>query len=168
MPYGAIVFVTIVQDKFSKILTKKKNHKFHFFLKCQNGPQLLTKMKKMFCYSFRLPKMVIQSFIPAEMLKWSTFLPKKVQKSSFQPTRRVKQLSVEQLFLRFKWLHYFSSSYRVVNVVSLWSQENDQPLYQENKIGPFLLRPVKWVTLWWFLFGVHPYQLTLDFALFIL
>ena len=28
------------------------------------------------------------------------------------------------------------------------------------------LRPVKWVTLKWFLFGVHPYQLTLDFAFF--
>ena len=30
------------------------------------------------------------------------------------------------------------------------------------------LRPVKWVTLWWFLFGVHPHQPTLDFAFFIL
>ena len=30
------------------------------------------------------------------------------------------------------------------------------------------LRPIKWVTLWWFLFGVHPYQPTLDFAFFIL
>ena len=26
------------------------------------------------------------------------------------------------------------------------------------------LRTVKWVTLWWFLFGAHPYQPTLDFA----
>ena len=31
-----------------------------------------------------------------------------------------------------------------------------------------VLRPVKWVTLCWFLFGVHPYQPALDFAFFIL
>ena len=30
------------------------------------------------------------------------------------------------------------------------------------------LRADKWVTMWWFLFGVHPYQPTLDFAFFIL
>ena len=31
-----------------------------------------------------------------------------------------------------------------------------------------LLRLVKWVSVWWFLFGVRPYQPTLDFAFFIL
>ena len=30
-----------------------------------------------------------------------------------------------------------------------------------------VLRPVIWVTLRWFLFGVHPYQPTLDLAFFI-
>ena len=30
------------------------------------------------------------------------------------------------------------------------------------------LRPDEWVTLEWFLIGVHPYQSTLDFAFFII
>ena len=37
-----------------------------------------------------------------------------------------------------------------------------------NEKETVALRPVKWVTSWFFLFGVHPYQPTLDFAFFIL
>ena len=40
-------------------------------------------------------------------------------------------------------------------------------VYYLHGLG-LVLRLVKWVTLRWFLFGVHPYQPTLDFALFIL
>ena len=38
----------------------------------------------------------------------------------------------------------------------------------KNTVLSIILRPVKWVTLLWFLFGVNPFQPTLDFAFFIL
>ena len=39
--------------------------------------------------------------------------------------------------------------------------------FKGNSCFSLHLRPVKWATLWWFLFDVHPYQ-PLDFAFFIL
>ena len=41
-------------------------------------------------------------------------------------------------------------------------------IYQNFINSSVCLRPVKWVTLKLFLFSVHPYQPTLDFAFFIL
>ena len=41
-----------------------------------------------------------------------------------------------------------------------------QKLFYDIVIRAGNSRSFKWVTLWWFLFGMHPYQPTLDFALF--
>ena len=50
----------------------------------------------------------------------------------------------------------------------LWYQNRNNFEKNEKRKDQAPLRPVKWVTMLWFLFGVHPYQRTLDFAFFII
>ena len=65
--------------------------------------------------------------------------------------------------------HKYLSQPYIKSIILLRDEgENKQNMLIFVKGCSSLIRPVKWVTLWWFLFGLHPYQPTLDFAFFIL